>query len=317
MLARGGNAVDAAIAAAITLTVVEPSGNGIGIGCLRDLWDGTQLHGLNASGRSPAGWTHLSGFAGLDAMPMHGWESVTVPGAVSAWVKLSDRFGKLPFERRCSTSHPLRRTGFPGLAGHRNAVEARCRPAWRSAGLCRNLPARKAARQRPASISAARDMRAPCSSLQRPGARRFTKASLPRRLQPMPRPMARAEVADLASHEADWCGTISRLRRCDAARDTAQRAGDRRTDGAGHLSNTGMRDLDADDPQAMHLQIEAMKLALRDVESYVADLDHMKAITVADLLDGGYLKSRATPRSIRTRPPTFMQARQRTAARST
>jgi gamma-glutamyltranspeptidase/glutathione hydrolase len=51
----------------------------------------------------------------------------------------------------------------------------------------------------------------------------------------------------------------------------------------GILSNTGIRDLDADDPQAMHLQIEAMKLALRDAESYVADLDHMKAITVGDL----------------------------------
>jgi gamma-glutamyltranspeptidase/glutathione hydrolase len=61
----------------------------------------------------------------------------------------------------------------------------------------------------------------------------------------------------------------------------------------GILSNTGIRDLGADDPQAMHLQIEAMKLALRDTESYVADLEHMKAITVTDLLDDGYLASRA------------------------
>ena len=56
MLARGGNAVDAAVAAAITLTLVEPTGNGIGSDAFAILWDGQELHGLNASGRSPAGW---------------------------------------------------------------------------------------------------------------------------------------------------------------------------------------------------------------------------------------------------------------------
>ena len=87
MLARGGNAVDAALATAIALTVLEPSGNGIGSDAFAILWDGSQLHGLNASGRSPAGWTP-DRFSGLDAMPFRGWESVTVPGAVSAWVTM-------------------------------------------------------------------------------------------------------------------------------------------------------------------------------------------------------------------------------------
>ena len=57
MLARGGNAVDAALAAAIALTVVEPTGNGVGSDAFCILWDGKELHGLNASGRAPAGWT--------------------------------------------------------------------------------------------------------------------------------------------------------------------------------------------------------------------------------------------------------------------
>ena len=96
MLAQGGNAVDAAIATAITLTLVEPTGNGVGSDAFAIIWDGKELHGLNASGRSPAGWTPER-FAGLDAMPFRGWESVTVPGAVSAWVALSERFGALPF----------------------------------------------------------------------------------------------------------------------------------------------------------------------------------------------------------------------------
>ena len=57
MLLKGGNAVDAVLATAITLTVVEPTSNGIGSDAFCILWDGKKLHGLNASGRSPAGWT--------------------------------------------------------------------------------------------------------------------------------------------------------------------------------------------------------------------------------------------------------------------
>jgi gamma-glutamyltranspeptidase / glutathione hydrolase len=90
MLQKGGTAVDAALAAAITLTVVEPTSNGIGSDAFCILWDGKKLHGLNASGRSPAAWS-LERFKGLSAMPTRGWDSITVPGAVSAWVALSDR----------------------------------------------------------------------------------------------------------------------------------------------------------------------------------------------------------------------------------
>src|SRR5437763_13270852 len=85
MLAKGGNAVDAGLAAAITLAVVEPTSNGIGSDAFAILWDGQRLVGLNASGRSPAGWTPER-FAGREAMPVLGWDSVSVPGCVSAWV---------------------------------------------------------------------------------------------------------------------------------------------------------------------------------------------------------------------------------------
>ena len=57
MLVRGGNAVDAALAAAITLTVVEPTSNGIGSDAFAMVWDGKELHGLNGSGRSPRAWS--------------------------------------------------------------------------------------------------------------------------------------------------------------------------------------------------------------------------------------------------------------------
>ncbi|MEP6558819.1 MAG: gamma-glutamyltransferase, partial [Burkholderiales bacterium] len=98
MLLAGGNAVDAAIAAAMTLTVVEPTGNGLGSDAFAILWDGKELHGLNASGRSPAAWS-ADRFSNQRAMPDAGWDSVTVPGAVSAWSALSQRFGKLEFKQ--------------------------------------------------------------------------------------------------------------------------------------------------------------------------------------------------------------------------
>jgi gamma-glutamyltranspeptidase/glutathione hydrolase len=92
----GGNAVDAALAAAITLTVVEPNNNGLGSDAFCLLWDGSEVVGLNASGRAPMDWS-LERFRGLKRMPELGWDSVTVPGAVSSWVALSDRYGKLKF----------------------------------------------------------------------------------------------------------------------------------------------------------------------------------------------------------------------------
>ena len=82
-LRRGGNAVDAALATAITLTIVEPTSNGLGSDAFCILWDGERLHGLNASGRAPRALTPER-FAGLTRIPTIGWEPVTVPGAVSA-----------------------------------------------------------------------------------------------------------------------------------------------------------------------------------------------------------------------------------------
>jgi gamma-glutamyltranspeptidase/glutathione hydrolase len=98
MLRRGGNAVDAAIATAAAMTIVEPCSNGLGSDNFAILWDGQKLHGLNSSGTAPAAWTRdyfVRKYG--EVYPMRGWDSVTVPGAVAGWVALSQRFGKLPF----------------------------------------------------------------------------------------------------------------------------------------------------------------------------------------------------------------------------
>ena len=101
MMLKGGNAVDAAIAAAAAMAILEPVSNGLGSDAFCILWDGRELHGLNASGPAPQSWTldYFRRKYGGDAQnpPTRGLDSVTVPGAVAGWVALSERFGKLPF----------------------------------------------------------------------------------------------------------------------------------------------------------------------------------------------------------------------------
>src|SRR3954464_9913888 len=100
MLWKGGNAVDAAIAAAACMTLCEPCSNGLGSDSFAILWDGKTLHGLNSSGPAPASWTpeYFSRKYGDAATPpKRGVDSASVPGAVASWVALSQRFGKLPF----------------------------------------------------------------------------------------------------------------------------------------------------------------------------------------------------------------------------
>ena len=89
MLLQGGNAVDAALAAAICLTVVEPTSNGLGSDAFALVWTGGKLYGLNGSGPAPGLLNREKVLdAGYREMPQRGWLPVTVPGAVAAWAEL-------------------------------------------------------------------------------------------------------------------------------------------------------------------------------------------------------------------------------------
>src|SRR5437868_11788780 len=92
MLWKGGNAVDAAIAAAAVMTLCEPCSNGLGSDAFAILWDGKQMHGLNASGTAPAAWTpdyFRKKYGEAATPPKRGIDSVSVPGAVAGWMTLS------------------------------------------------------------------------------------------------------------------------------------------------------------------------------------------------------------------------------------
>ena len=300
MLARGGNAVDAALATAIALTVVEPTGNGIGSDAFAIIWDGAELHGLNASGRAPMGW-HRERFAHLSEMPELGWESVTVPGAVSAWVSCSERFGALPFETLFEPAIRYAESGFPvspiiSQLWKREGVRLKGQPGFAETFMPQNRAPH--AGEYFCSPGHARTL----TRIAETRGRAFYEGDIAEAIiAHAARHDAVLTLEDLAHHRADWCGTICRHFDTATLHEIPPNGqGIAALMALGILSHTPIRDLEADDPLASHLQIEAVKLALRDAERFVADPDHMQPVTVSDLLDESYLKSRAAEIDLKT-----------------
>ncbi|MDI6879158.1 MAG: gamma-glutamyltransferase family protein [Desulfitobacteriaceae bacterium] len=114
ILRRGGNAIDAAIAVATCLTVVEPTSNGIGGDAFALIWTQGKLHGLNSSGPAPHKLSYKTLLAkGLSEIPKYGWFPVTVPGAPAAWAELSSRFGRLPLTEVMQPAINYAQEGYP------------------------------------------------------------------------------------------------------------------------------------------------------------------------------------------------------------
>ncbi|MCR5089456.1 MAG: gamma-glutamyltransferase family protein [Oscillospiraceae bacterium] len=119
VLRRGGNAMDAAAAAAAALTVVEPTANGLGSDAFALVWSEREqrLFGLNSSGSAPmllsAGRLAADSKVRDGRMPIHGWAPVTVPGAPGAWAALVGRFGKLTLREDLEAAVSYAREGYP------------------------------------------------------------------------------------------------------------------------------------------------------------------------------------------------------------
>ena len=292
MLLAGGNAVDAALAAAMALTVVEPSGCGIGSDGFAICWDGQQLHGLNASGRSPAAWTPEY-FERLGGIPEKGWNAVTVPGAVSAWVALSKRLGKLPFAQLAQPAIDYARHGFPisptiARLWALGAAKLGDQPGFAECFLPQGRPPRAGeifrseAQARTLELIAATEGEA------------FYRGELAEKMAAHSQAHGGAmTMADLAAHQADWVGTVSQRFGESVIHEIPPNG-----QGIAALMALGMLDAHGvgahpvDDAQTVHASIEAMKLALADLQQYNADIDCMQ-VTPAELLDPGYLKNRA------------------------
>lgn len=115
VLRKGGNAVDAAVATAAALTVVEPTANGLGSDAFALVWIKDQIFGLNASGYSPKNISleDVKSKSTDGKMPVFGWTPVMVPGAVSAWPALVDRFGKLTLAQDLQPAIDYAENGYP------------------------------------------------------------------------------------------------------------------------------------------------------------------------------------------------------------
>lgn len=293
MLLAGGNAVDAAIAAAMTLTVVEPTGNGIGSDAFTMVWDGQQLHGLNSSGRSPAAWT-AERYAGAKTMPEVGWDAVTVPGAVAAWSALSRKFGRLPFARLAEPAISYARNGFPvspiiaklwQMGVDKLSAQPGFADCFAPGGRAPKAGELFRSEGHASSLEAIADSHGEA----------FYRGKLADRIVEFARQHGGLMTADdLGQHTADWVQPLSqRFAGATVHELPPNGQGIATLMALGMLNELGIDGYDVDSVETVHLALEAMKLALTDLDAFNADVDHMK-LRPEDLISPAYLRERAS-----------------------
>jgi gamma-glutamyltranspeptidase/glutathione hydrolase len=299
MLQAGGNAIDASIAAAACMTVLEPCSNGLGSDAFCIVWDGTKLHGLNASGPAPASWTRerFVGRYGDDAKapPRRGWDSVTVPGAVAAWTALHERFGSLPFADLLAPAIDIAERGFavPVVVAHKFALAAEVADLVSQPGFAETfLPQGRAPKvgelfRMPA---AARALRAIAETK---GAALY-RGEIASALAAHARTHDGALTeADLAAYVPEWVEPISQRYRDMVLHEIPPNG-----QGIAALMALGIAerfDIGAegvDSARTQHLLIEAMKLAFADTYRFVGERSAMR-VSSEQLLDPAYLAERA------------------------
>jgi len=299
MLAAGGNAVDAAIAAAAMMTIVEPCSNGLGSDAYCILWDGQRLQGLNASGPAPALWTpaYFRAKYGADARtpPARGWDSVTVPGAVASWVALSERYGKLPFADLLAPAIDVAERGY--------AMPVVVQQKWTLAAAVKELVSQPGftdvfiPRARVPEVGELFRMPGAARALRAIG-ETWGAALYGGEIAASIDEHARVEggalrLTDLATYKPEWVTPIATDYRGYTLHEIPPNGqGIAALMALGILRHFEIGELPLDGAASQHLQIEAMKLAFADVYRYVADPSGM-TVTPAQMLDADYLSQRA------------------------
>ncbi|WP_287123940.1 gamma-glutamyltransferase family protein [Chromohalobacter sp.] len=300
ILKQGGNAVDAAIATAAALTVVEPTSNGLGSDAFALVWINDELHGLNASGRAPQGISREAVRArGFDAMPEHGWLPVTVPGAPGAWAELSARFGVLDFADLLAPAIALAEDGFPvspvvqqlwaeahaTYAAYDDAVFA---PWFETFSIDGRAP-------RVGELWHAPDHARTLRAIAETHAETFYRGDLAQRMDAHSRDhggFLRAE--DLAAYRPEWVTPVSAEYRGHDIWEIPP-------NGSGLIALMALNTLNGDAPppqdtphahlDTLHRRIEALKLAYVDGLHYIGDADHMP-VTAEAMLSPEYAARR-------------------------
>lgn len=280
ILARGGNAVDAAIACAATLMVVEPVSSGLGADAFALIHSNGKVHALNGSGCSP----HLPipGFDGGE-IPGLGWPSVTVPGAVSAWQLMSERFGRLPFADLFEPAIRYAANGFQ--------VTPLVARIWRGLrAMYLKFPELSeyyygtGRGPDPGEKVAFPELARTLALIANSGGEAFYRGELAERISDYScRSGGHLRFADLASHRAEWVSPISGKYRGLTVYEMPPNS-------QGIAALIALAILEEFDPptepdsaQWTHLQVESMKLAFAEIYDHVADPVHM-ALAAESLL---------------------------------
>jgi len=303
MMARGGNAVDAAIAAAAMLTITEPVSNGLGSDAFCILWDPKtkSLQGLNASGTAPAAWD-TAYFKrkygdGATTPPKRSIDSVTVPGAVASWMTMSKQHGKLPFAELLQPAIDVAERGYlvPTVVQQKWAAAtpelsayAVSQGSWNQAflpwGRAPNVGELFQFK------AAARGLR----SIAESKGESFYKGDIAEALVAFSKSQGGAmTMADLANFKPEWVTPISQNYRGYTLSEIPPNGqGIAALVALGILENFDLASLPLDGAATQHLQIEAMKLAFADIYKYVAEPNAMR-VSSQQLLDNAYLQGRA------------------------
>lgn len=299
ILKKGGNAIDAMLATAICMTVLEPSGNGIGSDTFALVWSAKdkKLYGLNGSGPAPQTLTiEAMKKAGFTKMPDRGWAPVTVPGAPSAWAELHKRFGKMEFSKLFSPAIEYAENGYPvhpivGLLWEKAEkvfAPFKDKPEFApffKTFMSQGVPEIGSVMKFPYHAKALRELAdTNCES--------FYRGNIAKAIDEFSRQTGgylRAE--DLENYKAEWVEPImTKYHGYDVCEIPPNGHGIVALMSLNILQEMGKL-TDRNSEETIHKQLEALKLAFTDGQTYITDQRYMK-IKTAYLLSKEYAKKR-------------------------
>ncbi len=295
ILKQGGNAVDAAIAANAMLGLVEPTGNGIGGDLFAIVWDAKtrRLHGLNASGRSPASLT-LEHFRelGLTKIPSHGPLPVSVPGAVDGWFELHGKFGSLPMTTVLAPAIGYAREGFPVtevIAGgwQRSVPVLKDWAGFRETFMPNGRAPRKGEIFKNPRLASTLEL------IANEGRDVFYEGEIARKIDAFMKEVGGfLSYEDLASHRSDWVEPVStNYRGYDVWELPPNGQGIAALQILNILEGYDISSMGFGSPEYVHLFVEAKKLAFEDRARFYADPD-FNEIPVGHLTSKAYAAER-------------------------
>jgi len=296
VLARGGSAMDAAIAANAVLAVVEPMSCGMGGDLFALYWEAkaNKLWGLNASGWAPAGLTpEALRSRGHAAMPQQGILSVSVPGAVEGWSQLYRRFGRRPWAELFQPAVYYARQGFPVTeisADHWKEAE----PKLAADGEARRIFLPGGAAPRTGQLFRNPELARAFELVAREGAAAFYRGPIAQAILRTSRRLGGLiEAADLSEYRAEWVEPISTSYRGWTVYELPPNSqGIAALLMLNIMERFPLPEQPAGSAQALHFKIEAQKLAYEDLRRWVGD-PRFARVPLAGLLSKPYAAQRA------------------------